>query len=146
MPLPTSLRAEPDDSGKIFLIALKDTSFLEGMRLESELPQYEMGAFSSSLDAHRVCVRLNQRLWKAKEYAFRANNNRSIRTLLQRLRFTEAMTAETAEQLRETEQKLRLIKYNQRARRRDQELSHYHVVPIDLNNHVAALATMKAVS
>lgn len=146
MALPTSLRAEPDDSGKIFLIALKETSFVEGLRLESELPQYELGAFSSSLDAQRVCVRLNQRLWKAKEYMFRANNNRVIRGLRRRLKFSDSLSEEETLNIIETQEKLALIKYNQRARHRDQELSHYHVVPIDLNNHVKALATMRSVS
>lgn len=119
MPLPVERPCPAnDDSGKVFLISLRKTDFANGVKVVNEIPRYDLGAFSSELDAEKICARMNQRLWRIKEIEFHTTLGAYARN--------DGDDAESG------------LEYTEAARRTDQEMEHFRVIPLDLRNYSQA--------
>lgn len=116
MPLPAERPCPPrnQDAGKVFLISMHKTEYEEGAKVIYETPRYDLGAFTSSLDAERICNRMNQRLWKLKE-----------------LEFLTTIGGE-ADDCEDVETGL---EYTDKARDTDRKMEHFRVVSVDLKSY-----------
>lgn len=116
----------------MFLIVRKETSYdVHENKVVMTNPQYSLGLFNASLDAEKLCVRMNNRIWKQKEYEFLSVQSQAYEEHQQALNKYEddivlGLEVEAPPSFVE-------ITYNSYAREKDQLDNHYYVISLKVN-------------